>query len=397
MATKSSQKQNAKSKATTDSDKGKRSQSTVSKQGQQRNGSSHNNTSVAGPSLVVCLIVGTFFLALGLLSPHLLDGYKKAALSSQNLARPPTLVIGKTKPKADKKKKKKARKLEMPATPENEFPCDTEALAKVLHERPVKGMHVLCMNQSMKSLQLTLFPEAQRTDAPPRVEMEGLPDWSTFKKTLTEYFHLTPMDDLHQEWNIFSPDGELLVQESNEYVEMEGLVQMGMVMVYQGGQFIWPGVSIGYKRTIELYSIMPGGSPDMGGKKRNATLETLSLEPLVFSVEGFLDDDECDFFKEEAAPSLKYSEVTLMDMDKGRPASDFRTSQSTFLAKNDHPIVKDIDYRTASLVRVPRFHQENVQVLRYGGGEKVRSCTVAICVWERMAWRVLITYCVMAR
>ena len=86
-----------------------------------------------------------------------------------------------------------------------------------------------------------------------------------------------------------------------------------------------------------------------------------------------MDDHECDFFQEAAAPTLKYSEVTLMDMDKGRPSSDFRTSQSTFLEKNNHPIVTDIDYRTASLVRVPRFHQEKVQVLRYGGGEKVRG------------------------
>jgi prolyl 4-hydroxylase len=61
-----------------------------------------------------------------------------------------------------------------------------------------------------------------------------------------------------------------------------------------------------------------------------------------------------------------------MDQDAGRPSSDFRTSQSTFLQNNSHETIKDIDYRTASLVRVPRFHQENVQVLRYGGGEKVR-------------------------
>jgi len=65
----------------------------------------------------------------------------------------------------------------------------------------------------------------------------------------------------------------------------------------------------------------------------------------VFSVEGFLEEEECDWYKEEATPTLKYSQVSLMDKDKGRPASDFRTSQSTFLSKNTHPIVKDIDYR----------------------------------------------------
>lgn len=61
-----------------------------------------------------------------------------------------------------------------------------------------------------------------------------------------------------------------------------------------------------------------------------------------------------------------------MDKDKGRPASDFRTSQTTFLPSN-HKAIIDIDYRTASLVRVPRNHQENVQVLRYGVGEHYDS------------------------
>lgn len=377
MAKNSSQKQKANSQTTTsnDTDNGTPSQSSVLKKIIQSN---RNPTKVVcGPPPLVCLLVGLLFLALGLVSPHLLEGYKKkTAVTSQKSARPPKLVEANDKVKAKaetekKKKRKKERRLvEMPDTPGNEFACDAEALAKVLHENPVPGMHVLCMSQTMKSLQLTFFKDAQQTDAPPRIEMEGLPDWSSFKKTLAQYLSLTPTDELHQEWSMYSPNGEILVQESNSYVEMEGLVQMGMVIIFQGGQFIWPGVRIGFKRTIELYSVMPGGSPAMGDKKRNATLETLSLEPLVFSVEGFLDDTECDFFQEEAAPSMEYSEVTLMDIDKGRPASDFRTSQSTFLAKNDHPIVKDIDYRTASLVRVPRFHQENVQVLRYGGGEK---------------------------
>lgn len=61
-----------------------------------------------------------------------------------------------------------------------------------------------------------------------------------------------------------------------------------------------------------------------------------------------------------------------MDKDKGRPASDFRTSQTTFLGPVDDIFV-DIDYRTASLTRVPRNNQEHVQVLRYGVGEHYDS------------------------
>jgi prolyl 4-hydroxylase len=254
---------------------------------------------------------------------------------------------------------------------QNEFSHDRDALDKVLHEKPVPGMSVVCMHRSMASLKLTFWPGAYKLESPPTVEWQGLPDWKTYKETLVKYLQLRPADNLHQPWAIFSPDGELLVKEDNPQVNMEGFAKMGMVLVFQGGQFIWPGVRIGFKRTIQLYSIMPAGSPPMDpSKNRTATLETLSLEPLVFSVEGFLEDHECDWIQQEATPTLQYSQVTLMDMDKGRPASDFRTSQSTFLTCNNHEVIKDIDYRTASLVRLPRFHQETVQVLRYQGGEK---------------------------
>jgi prolyl 4-hydroxylase len=110
----------------------------------------------------------------------------------------------------------------------------------------------------------------------------------------------------------------------------------------------------------------------MEDKHRTVTLETLSLIPLVLSVSGFLSVEECDYIQVTAAPTMEYSAVTLKDVDAGRPASDFRTSQSTFLMGDD-AILHDIDDRTASLARVPVNHQENVQVLRYGLNEKYDS------------------------
>jgi prolyl 4-hydroxylase len=87
-------------------------------------------------------------------------------------------------------------------------------------------------------------------------------------------------------------------------------------------------------------------------------------------VKGFLSGTECDYIQTKAQPSMQYSGVVLMDKDAGRPASDFRTSQTTFLGANNDEILQDIDYRTASLVRIPRNHQEPVQVLRYEETEK---------------------------
>jgi len=97
------------------------------------------------------------------------------------------------------------------------------------------------------------------------------------------------------------------------------------------------------------------------------------LYPLVLSVEGFLTMDECAQIQTTASPSMRYADVTLMDKDKGRPASDFRTSQTTFLSSARHSFLRSIDRKTASLVRLPVTHQEDVQVLRYGETEKYDS------------------------
>jgi prolyl 4-hydroxylase len=70
---------------------------------------------------------------------------------------------------------------------------------------------------------------------------------------------------------------------------------------------------------------------------------------------------------------MHYSQVALMDKDKGRPATDFRTSQTTFLKSHNYPFLKEIDNRTSALVRLPINHQEQVQVLRYGYTEKYDS------------------------
>ena len=102
----------------------------------------------------------------------------------------------------------------------------------------------------------------------------------------------------------------------------------------------------------------------------NITLETLSLFPLVLSVQNFISEQECTHVQTKAEPHMEYSEVTLMDRDKGRPASDFRTSQSAFIDSINDDIMKRLEHRTASLTRVPRVHQEHTQVLRYGKEEK---------------------------
>lgn len=264
-------------------------------------------------------------------------------------------------------------------TPLKHVACDKEALSDFLHDDPVEGMHVVCVEEgtSVGNLEINVFPGAQLGS---RQETMSEFSWYGVRDSLITALRLRTTDALHQPWAIFTSLGERIVAEDYPFDEnsedshvVKSILDAGMILLFEGGQWLWPGVRVGFKRYIDLYSIMPTPGKSYKPKDaRTAVLETLSLRPLVLSVEGFLSDEECDYIQEKAAPKMSYSGVVLMDKDKDRPASDFRTSQSTFLHLNED-MLTDIDYRTASLVRIPRSHQEQVQVLRYGVTEKYNA------------------------
>jgi len=262
-------------------------------------------------------------------------------------------------------------------------PCPEERLMEFLHEKAVPGFHIICLKPSLdmkdSPIITATFYKYGLKSKKKRVKLPYSHDWETLKQSFVKNLGLrgSAASRWHPEkqpWAVFSTEGQRLVSEhSKETVPgqyPDSLINKhGMILLYEGGQFMWPGVRIGFKRIADLNSVMLEGSPDMSSKHRTVTLETLSLEPLILSVTGFLSDDECKHVQEQAEPHLQYSSVLFTDHHAGRPASDFRTSQQTFLPPIDATLV-DIDYRTASLVRVPRIHQESVQVLRYEIGQK---------------------------
>lgn len=236
------------------------------------------------------------------------------------------------------------------------YACDESFLADYLHEVPIPGLHVVCIQNAKNSL--VFYKNAQHGHSV-IVEDLKMQDWGKLKPMLVSHLGLSSEDALHQPWATFTPDGyKLLTETDASDASIHEFPKIGVFFVLQGGQWIWPGVRKGFKRNIQI-----SNSPKSND---TATLETLSLFPLVLSVNFFLTEDECNFIQESAKPHMKYSAVTLMDHDKGRADTDFRTSQTHFLGSADKPELQIIDQRTASLVRMPTNHQEHVQVLRYG-------------------------------
>lgn len=256
--------------------------------------------------------------------------------------------------------------------------CDptSDILGGFLSIDPVPGQHTLCLSDH----RVMVVYRNSKPEEGVQLASEITDDkhwWTTFKTELDDSLALSNRRHPVQPWAIFTKDGERLVDEDytpsdkNDAEILKKIQESGVLVLFEGGQWIWPGIAKGFRREIRLDFVPAQGYNAI--EQRNATLVTLSLNPLVLSVEGFLSDEECNYIQEIATPRMRYSDVTLMDHDQGRPASDFRTSQTAFLGGPGFQGLDGIDLRTASLVRIPRNHQEYVQVLRYGVTEKYNA------------------------
>jgi len=268
------------------------------------------------------------------------------------------------------------------------FPCTTDNLSQFLHDQPIRGMHIICFEGD--GTNLNLYERASHhTHLRTSMEINLDESYISFRQRLASKLHIVEegRGRPKQPWAIFTTQGERAMSADEDHhslssIVLEFFMREGMLVIFEGGTWMWPGVRTGFKRIVELYSIIPE-EKGMGTKHRNrrqqrppnqpprnVTIETLSLLPLVLSIEHFISESECAHIQSKAQGTVRYSDVTLMDHDKGKPSSDWRTSQSTFLPSTDDAKLDDLDWRTASLTRVPRSHQEHIQVLRYGHTEK---------------------------
>eukprot|EP00903_Cladosiphon_okamuranus_P005392 g5381.t1 len=154
-------------------------------------------------------------------------------------------------------------------------------------------------------------------------------------------------------WAMFTPDGQRRI------TSLKDAITSRLVFIFKGGNFIWPGVEVGHVQTV--YGLETLGSIDM---------KTLSMEPLVFEAKNFLLDEECQHIRTKAEPHMSPSPVSLMDHDKGKPDTNWRTSTTYFMPSTKDPLLQGIDRRVEEFTRVPKSHQEQVQVLKYDKGQR---------------------------
>ena len=103
-------------------------------------------------------------------------------------------------------------------------------------------------------------------------------------------------------------------------------------------------------------------------------VKLLHTNPRVFTIENFLNDEECEYIKSKASTSLRASVVSE---SKGGVVSSGRTSQTTWLSYVNDPMLNNISQKSADifskiLPNVEWKNFEQLQVVKYEKGQEYR-------------------------
>ena len=107
----------------------------------------------------------------------------------------------------------------------------------------------------------------------------------------------------------------------------------------------------------------------------NLNIEILHHDPIVFIVEKFLSDNECDHLKKIASKDMRRSLVSGIDKKKNkRGLLDKRRTSSHSWIRHDHDhITEEVATRISQLVQVPITHAEAYQILYYEDAQEYQA------------------------
>lgn len=238
------------------------------------------------------------------------------------------------------------------------------------------GLHVLCALRSDRvdgrgaADALAIFADGLWSSLPSAILPWDAPADVPELLLLVQHELSLPRRAAHlQPAGVFTADGQRL----RSLAELR-TSRSAPLLLYEGGQWIWPPISLHHTWTVygnghAVSGAHADGAPAVadaaGGERVAMTLVTVSMKPVAFEVRDFLRGDEAAHMQSKASPHMFASGVANIDADRGKQMDGVRTSTMTFLHMDHDARLKAVARRVQCLTRVGATHDEAVQVLRY--------------------------------
>ena len=107
----------------------------------------------------------------------------------------------------------------------------------------------------------------------------------------------------------------------------------------------------------------------------NYEVDMIHHDPIIFTVEGILTNEECDHFQRIASKGMKRSMVSGLDKQKNKRGllDKRRTSSDCWVSHSQDEITAVVGNRIAELVQIPLSHAEAFQVLHYSDNQEYQA------------------------
>uniref|UniRef100_A0A7S0AB81 Prolyl 4-hydroxylase alpha subunit domain-containing protein n=1 Tax=Pyrodinium bahamense TaxID=73915 RepID=A0A7S0AB81_9DINO len=136
----------------------------------------------------------------------------------------------------------------------------------------------------------------------------------------------------------------------------------GVLLVFEGGRWVWPGIREGFERSVQL------SAPQ--GPALTVKLRTLTLDPLAFTVDGFVNSTAARHIVDLARPRFRRSGVEVPGGGAPADMAEARTCSEAWVDPKEDGHLEEVARRTAALTRVPRRLQEDFRMLEYKPGQQ---------------------------
>jgi len=138
----------------------------------------------------------------------------------------------------------------------------------------------------------------------------------------------------------------------------------GLVLVFEGGYFLWPGIEPGFKRNITLTL------PSRSKKTLLVQLVTLSLSPQLFDVHTLKHGKPQHFMRPKEAAKLKKLGLSrIREAGKGGNRVIEHRNSSTIFLPPTNDLLESLDEYSAALAVIDKNMLEDTQISRYRPGD----------------------------